>query len=90
MRTRSIAANEVRIPEPAAGEVIVIERYGKPYAAIIDESTLELFQRLLAIFGEPQPVELSLSDTALAAHEISESGADVEDFDFALLDTHAA
>jgi hypothetical protein len=31
-----------------------------------------------------------LSDAALAAHEASEAGEDVEEFDFALLDTHPA
>lgn len=90
MRTRVIAANEVRIPEPAAGEVVVVERYGKPYAAIIDGQALELFQRMLAMFGEHQPAELSLSDTALAVHRASEAGDDVEAFDFGLLESHAA
>ncbi len=90
MRTRTIPANEVRIPEPAAGELIVIERYGKPYAAVIDAEALELFQRLLAMFGEHQPSELALSDAALAAHRASEAGEDVEEFDFGLLDTHPA
>ena len=90
MRTRVVAANEVRIPEPVPGEVLVIERYGKPYAAVIDASALELFQRTLAMFGEHQPVELSLSDAALAVHRASEAGTDVEEFDFRLLDTYAA
>lgn len=90
MRTRSVPANDVRIPEPVAGEVIVVERYGKPYAAIIDDSTLALLQRLLAMFGEHQPVELSLSDTALAAHALSEAGEDIEGFDVELLETHPA
>lgn len=90
MRTRVVAANEVRIPEPTAGEVIVVERYGKPYAAVIDADALQLFQRLLALFGEHQPAELLLSDTALAVHRASEAGEDVEAFDFDLLDTHPA
>lgn len=90
MRTRTIPANAVRIPEPVAGELIVVERYGKPYAAVIDAQALGLFQRLLAMFGEQQPSELTLSDAALAAHRASEAGEDVEDFDFALLDTHPA
>ena len=90
MQTRVIAANEVRIPEPAAGEVVVVERYGKPYAAIIDGQALELFQRLLAMFGELRPAELTLSDTALAVHRASEAGDDVEEFDFGLLESHAA
>jgi hypothetical protein len=90
LRTRVVPANEVRIPEPAAGELVVIERYGKPYAAVIDAESLQLFQRLLAMFGERQPVELTLSDTALAVHRASEAGEDVEDFDFDLLATHPA
>jgi len=90
VRTRVVPANEVRIPEPAAGELVIIERYGKPYAAVIDATALELFQRLLAMFGEHQPAELLLSDAALAVHRASEAGEDVEEFDFGLLETHAA
>lgn len=89
MHTRVVTANEVRIPEPAAGEVIVVERYGKPYAAVIDADMLALFQRLIAMFGEQPPAELSLSDLALQVHRSSEAGEDVEDFDFALLNTHS-
>jgi len=90
MHTRTIPANEVRIPEPTAGELIIIERYGKPYAAVIDAEALKLFQRLLAMYGEHQPSELALSDAALVAHRVSEAGEDIEEFDFGLLDTHPA
>ncbi len=90
MRTRVVAASEVRIPEPSSGVVVVIERYGKPYAAVIDVTSLELFQRTLAMFDDHLPVELSLSDTALSLHRASEAGTDVEEFDFTLLDTDAA
>ena len=89
MHTRVVAANEVRIPEPLAGEVIVVQRYGKAYAAVIDAATFELFQRLLSMFGEHQPAELSLSDVALEVHRTSEAGEDIDEFDFSLLDTHA-
>jgi len=89
VQTRVVAANEVRIPEPVAGEVVVVERYGKPVAAIIDSEALELFRRLLAMFGEHRPAELSLSPVALAVHAASEAGEDVEEFDFALLGSHA-
>lgn len=90
MHTRTLAANDVRIPEPVNGELVVIERYGKPYAAVIAVPELDLFQRLLAMFGEHQPSELSLSDTELAVHRASEAGEDVEEFDFDLLETHPA
>lgn len=90
MRTKTIPANEVRIPEPEAGEVVVIERYGKPYAAVIDAEALDLFRRMLDVFGEHRPVELSLSNVALALHEMSEAGEDVGEFDFELLETHPA
>jgi hypothetical protein len=89
MRTRVITANEVRIPEPVSGEVIVIQRYGKAYAAVIDAATFELFQRMLSMFGEHQPAELSLSDVALEVHRASEAAEDIEEFDYGLLDTHA-
>lgn len=90
MRTRVVPATEVRIPEPSAGEVVIVERYGKPYAAVIDADALALFQRMLAMFGQHQPSELSLSDAALTVHRASEAGEDVEEFDFDLLATHAA
>jgi hypothetical protein len=90
VHTRVIASNEVRLPEPIAGEAIVIQRYGKPYAAVIDAAAFELFQRLLAMFGEHRPAELGLSDAALAVHRASEAGEDIEEFDYELLDTHAA
>lgn len=90
MRTRVVAANEVRIPEPSAGEVIVVERYGKPYAAVIDADMLELLKRLVDIFGEQPPIELSVSDVALEVHRSSEAGDDIEEFDFGLLSTHPA
>jgi hypothetical protein len=89
VQTRVVTANEVRIPEPVAGEAIVIQRYGKAYAAVIDAATFELFQRLLSMFGEHQPAELSLSNAALEVHRASEAGEDIDEFDFGLLDTHA-
>jgi hypothetical protein len=42
------------------------------------------------MFGEHSPAELSLSDVALEVHRNSESGEDVEDFDFERLTTHPA
>jgi HPt (histidine-containing phosphotransfer) domain-containing protein len=89
MRTKRVTANEVRIPDLNDGEVVLIERYGKPYAAVITASELDLFQRLLAMFGEFQPSELSLSDAELAVHRRSEAGEDIEEFDFGLLETNA-
>jgi hypothetical protein len=90
MRTRVVASNEVRIPEPAAGEAILVQRYGKAYAAVIDAASFELFQRMLSMFGEHQPAELALSEAALKVHRASEAGEDIEEFDYGLLDTHAA
>lgn len=89
MRTRTIPANEVRILEPSPGEVVVVERYGKPYAVVLDPDSFELFRRMLAMFGEHKPVELALSDAALAVHRASEAGEDLEEFDFGLLESHA-
>ena len=79
MHTRVVAASEVRIPKPHAGEVIVVERYGKPYAAVIGPDMLDLLTRLLAMFGEHRPCELSLSDVELEFHRSSEAGEDVEE-----------
>ncbi len=88
MHITSIPAADVRIPQPSSGEIVVVERYGKTYAAIIDREALDLFKRMLAIFDEHQPSELLLSDTALEVHRASEAGEDLEEFDFSLLQTH--
>lgn len=62
----------------------------QPYAAVIDADMLELLKRLIAMFGEQLPVELSLSEIDLQVHRSSEAGEDVEHFDFELLTTHPA
>lgn len=83
MKTRTVTANDVRIPEPIAGEVVVVERYGKPYAAIIDTASLDLFLRMQAVFGEHVPHEMGVSDLELTVHRLAESGEDTEEFDYA-------
>jgi len=88
MRSRTVPANEVRIPEPRPDEIIVVERYGKPYAIVLDASQMHLVHLLLTMFGEHVPSELLLSDVEIELHRISERGEDVEEFDFSLLDTH--
>ena len=83
MKTRTVAANDVRIPDPVPGEVVVVERYGRPYAAIIDTDALDMFLRMQAVFGEHVPHEMGMSDLELKVHRLAESGEDTEEFDYA-------
>lgn len=83
MKTRTVAANDVRIPDPVSGEVVVVERYGRPYAAIIDTEALDMFLRMQAVFGEHVPHEMGVSDLELTVHRLAESGEDTEEFDYA-------
>jgi hypothetical protein len=78
-----VAANDVRIPDPVSGEVVVVERYGRPYAAIIDTDALDMFLRMQAVFGEHVPHEMGVSDLELTVHRLAESGEDTEEFDYA-------
>jgi hypothetical protein len=88
MRVRTMPANEVRIPEPKPGEIVVVERYGKPYAIVLDASQMHLVHMMLTTLGEHVPSELLLSDFEIEFHRMSERGEDIEEFDFSLLDTH--
>jgi hypothetical protein len=83
VKTRTVAANDVRIPDPVPGEVVVVERYGRPYAAIIDTDALDMFLRMQAVFGEHVPHEMGVSDLELTVHRLAESGEDTEEFDYA-------
>jgi len=83
VKTRTVAANDVRIPDPVPGEVVVVERYGRPYAAIIDTDALDMFLRMQAVFGEYVPHEMGVSDLELTVHRLAESGEDTEEFDYA-------
>lgn len=83
MRMRSISANEIRLPDPVPGEAITVEKYGGKArkAVVIHPSDFDLFQRLLEIF-EQTPYELRLTDTALVAHDLGESGRDEKEIDY--------
>ncbi len=82
MQMRSLSANDVRIPEPVPGEAISVEKYGGKTrkAVVIHPSDFDFFQRLLEIFDQT-PYELRLTDTALIAHELGESGRDEQEID---------
>jgi hypothetical protein len=88
MHIRQVAANETRIPEPRPGEAIVVSRYGNSQrkAVIIHPDDFDLFERYRRMFGEREPYEMRLTDTALAAHELGERGADEPDLDGESLD----
>lgn len=82
MLTRSLSANDVRVPEPVPGEAIRIEKYGGKTrkAVILHPDDFDRFLRLLEIADET-PYELRLTDTALRAHELGERGADEGEID---------
>jgi hypothetical protein len=69
LATKLLGGNQVRIPDPEAGEVTVISRYGKERAMLIhpdDFHRLEALDRLLAEAAELGPLEPS--PEALRAH----------------------
>jgi hypothetical protein len=83
VRTRPVSANDVRIPEPVPGEAISVEKYrGRSKKAVLLHPTdFELFERLLELFDRT-PSELRLTDTALALHELGETGKDEREIDY--------
>jgi hypothetical protein len=88
MRTKQIPANETRFPEPETGEAIVVSKYGddRRKAVILHPDDFDLFERYRRIFAAREPYEMRLTDTAIAAHDLGESGADEPDLDLESLD----
>ncbi len=88
MLTRQVSANETRFPEPQAGEAIVVSKYAenRRKAVILHPDDFDLFERYRSIFAAREPYELRLTDTALAAHELGERGADETDLDLESLE----
>ncbi len=81
-------ANETRFPEPEPGEAIVVSKYGEDRrkVVIMHPDDFDLFERYRRIFAAREPYEMRISDTALAAHELGERGADEPDLDLKSLD----
>lgn len=88
IRTRHVQANETRLPEPEAGEAIVVSKYGddRRKAVILHPDDFDLFERYRRIFAAREPYEMRMSDIAVAAHELGERGADEPDLDLDSLD----
>lgn len=88
MNVRHVPATQTRFPEPQAGEVILVSKYGeeKRKAVIMHPDDFDLFERYRRIFALREPYEMRVSDTALAAHELGEHGADEPDLDLKSLD----
>jgi hypothetical protein len=69
LTAKVLSGNEVRVPDPKAGEVTVISRYGKERAMLIhpdDFRRLDELDRMLAEVSELAPLEPS--PEALRAH----------------------
>lgn len=92
MQTKNVTANETRFPQPRPGEAIVVSRYRSTQrkAVIVHPDDFDLLERYRRIFGEHEPYEMRLTDTALAAHRLGESGADEPDIDADSLDVALA
>lgn len=88
MRTKHVQANETRFPEPAAGEAIVVSKYGEERrkAVILHPEDFDLFERYRRIFAAREPYEMRVTDLAVAAHELGERGSDEPDLDVESLD----
>ncbi|MEZ5155316.1 MAG: hypothetical protein R2718_04305 [Solirubrobacterales bacterium] len=86
--TKHIPANETRFPEPRPGEALVVTKYGesKRKAVIMHPDDFDLLDRYRRIFAGHEPYEMKLTDAALAAHELGESGADESEIDLESLD----
>lgn len=88
MRTKQVQANQTRLPEPEAGEAIIVSKYGEDRrkAVILHPDDFDLFERYRRIFAAREPYEMRVSKVALAVHELGETGADEPDLDVASLD----
>ncbi len=88
LRMKQVKANETRLPEPEAGEAIIVSKYGddRRKAVILHPDDFDLFERYRRIFAAREPYEMRISDIAVAAHELGERGADEPDLDFDSLD----
>lgn len=87
MRTRQVASNETRIPEPEPGEAIVVSKYGEDRrkAVILHPDDFDLFERYRRIFSR-EPYEMRLTDTAILAHRAGELGSDETSIDLESLE----
>jgi len=90
MRVKQVQANETRLPEPEAGEAIVVSKYGdgddRRKAVILHPDDFDLFERYRRIFAAREPYEMRVSDVAVVAHELAERGGDEPDLDLDSLD----
>lgn len=69
LASKVVSGNDVRVPDPQAGEVTVISRYGKERAMLIhpdDFHRLDELDRMLAEISKLTPLEPS--PQALRAH----------------------
>ncbi len=88
MRLKQVQANETRLPEPEAGEAIIVSKYGdgRRKAVILHPDDFDLFERYRRIFAAREPYEMHVTDVAVTAHKLGESGGDEPDTDLDSLD----
>jgi hypothetical protein len=69
LATKVVSGNEVRVPDPQAGEVTVISRYGKERAMLIHPEDFHRLDELDRVLTEAATLEpLEPSPEALRAH----------------------
>jgi hypothetical protein len=87
MNERIVTANEVRIPTPLSGEAILVTKHAsRVKAVVLHPADYERLGRLVDLLGDDEPYELRLTETALEAHRLGETGADELEPDFESLD----
>jgi hypothetical protein len=81
-RTRQVPSNDTRVPEPEAGEAIVVCKYGseRRKAVILHPDDFDLFLRYRRLFGSV-PHELRLSEAAITAHRLADQEASQKPLD---------
>jgi len=69
LHTKHVAAHETRF----SGQAIVVSRYGEANrkSVIIHPDDFDLFERYRRMFGEREPYEMRLTDTAIQVSAIT-------------------
>lgn len=74
LRERHVAANDVRVPAVASGEVLVVDRYGveRPKAVVMNPADYIHLREIAALVDEAGMLTATLSPGALEAREVED------------------
>lgn len=76
MKRIIVSSNDVRIPDPVAGEAVIVTRYGADHtrAVIVHPDDFEWLELIVDAYRERRrPFELDLTDDDLEAHATAEA-----------------